>query len=510
MVKDNIISEFMKIFHGLERAYGTYSLKNSTSKSTTGGNKKIGKATTLYQPVTKLIWSDHLSGKEGIGIIPIRDDSTCFFGAIDVDIYDGLKIEEMLKTIEENELPLIPCYTKSGGIHLYTFVNEPVPARLIREKLTVFAAVLGFSGSEIYPRQDTVLSEKGDIGQWINVPYFNYKDTTRFAIDLTGKKLTVEKFFNAVDAVKKSAKEFEAFTVELLPDISDGPPCLQFLLTKGFSSGTRNDGMFNLGIYLKRMNSDSWKTLIDEFNMKFFDPPLSSQEISGVVKSLDKKDYEYNCSKIPLKPHCNSSLCRLRKFGVGPILDMPVLTALTKYDTKPPIWFVDIEGGGRLELETADLQNQQRFQRVCLEALNVMTPIVKPGVWQGIVRTLLDNVSVIEASEDASPKGQLLELLESFCSSNAQARTVDEILLGKPFTEDKFTYFKLCDFLAFLDRKKFREFSTNKITSIIKDIGGEPVPLRVAGKRNNIWKVPEFSKPNKEIEPEIETPEEFF
>ena len=34
---------------------------------------------------------------------------------------------------------------------------------------------------------------------------------------------------------------------------------------------------------------------------------------------------------------------------------------LTKQDSEPPIWFLDVEGG-RLELETDDLLNQNRFQ----------------------------------------------------------------------------------------------------------------------------------------------------
>jgi hypothetical protein len=496
----------MTLFKGLDRAYGTYSLVRS---SKTDKNKILGEAITKHAPVTEQLWEDHLAGRTGIGIVPIRDDSMCFFGAIDVDVYD-LDYVPTLKLIEDNELPLIPCKTKSGGLHLYTFLSEATPASLVRQKLSHYAALLGFAGSEIYPRQNEVLSERGDIGQWINMPYFDAENTVRFALDKNNEGLSIKQFVERALASRKTMAEFEAFTVALLPDLSDGPPCLQYLVTRGFVAGTRNDGLYNLGVYLKKQSPDSWAQLLNDFNIKFFDPPLLSNEVEGVVKSLKKKEYDYSCSKAPLKPHCNSGLCRTRKFGVGALLDMPVLTALTKYDTNPPIWFVDVDGGGRLELETNDLQNQMRFQKICLDSLNVLTPIVKPGVWHNIIKALLDKVSIIEATEDSSPSGQLKELLETYCISLVKAKKVDELLIGKPWTSQGRTYFKLSDFLAFLDRKKFKAFTSNKITAILKDIGGEAELMKIRGKNVNIWSIPQFSEPDSVLEPEIDEPATYF
>ena len=56
---------------------------------------------------------------------------------------------------------------------------------------------------------------------------------------------------------------------------------------------------------------------------------------------------------------------------------MPMFGTLSKFESDPPIWFLDVEDG-RLELETEDLQNQQRFQRKCMNALNRMPPVLKP------------------------------------------------------------------------------------------------------------------------------------
>jgi hypothetical protein len=51
--------------------------------------------------------------------------------------------------------------------------------------------------------------------------------------------------------------------------------------------------------------------------------------------------------------------------------------------------FLDVEGG-RLELETDDLLNQNRFQRKCMDALNKIPPKVKENVWNQIIQQLLD------------------------------------------------------------------------------------------------------------------------
>lgn len=32
-------------------------------------------------------------------------------------------------------------------------------------------------------------------------------------------------------------------------EIKDGPPCLQALMRQGFPEGTRNNGLFNIGVY---------------------------------------------------------------------------------------------------------------------------------------------------------------------------------------------------------------------------------------------------------------------
>ena len=85
------------------------------------------------------------------------------------------------------------------------------------------------------------------------------------------------------------------------------------------------------------------------------------------------------------------------------------------------------------------------------------------------IRTLLDHVEIVEAPDDASPTGQLMNIVEEFCLSQAQARTREELLLGKPFTEDNITHFRSSDLLKFLQQRRFTDINTaSKVWKCIK------------------------------------------
>jgi len=489
------IKKIMELFRGLDRAYGVYNMdqKNISHK----GDKITGRPYTVQKDVTQDLWQKHLDGINGLGIVPIMDNSCCYFGAIDIDVYNGLNVKNIIESIDKNSLPLVPCRTKSGGVHCFCFVSKAIPAKIMREKLTSFAALLGFGGSEIFPKQDEILASRGDIGQWINMPYYNAKKTDRYAYKKDLTAMNLEEFIESAFKKRTLDKAFAEFcVVEPTGDLSDGPPCLQHLLQSGFSSGSRNDGLFCLSVYLKKSNPDTWRSLVEEYNAKYVNPPLTTDEVALIVKSMSRKDYQYTCDKNPMKKHCNADTCKQRRYGIKQLFGMPKITNLTKYDSRPPVWFVDVEGGGRLELTTEDLQSQTKFQRRCMEALNTMPPMLKMDIWQTIVQGLLESTTVIEAPVDASPRGMMFEHLEKFCTSRMQARAKDELLLGKPWTEGGYHFFRMVDFMSFLERQRFYDFKLHQISSIIKEYGGESCFFKIKGKGVNAWKIKEFDQQN--------------
>ena len=142
------IKKFKSIFYGLDRAYGQY---KSDGQSVNG--KAGGQAYILKKPVTDQLWIDHIEGKDpSLGIIPIRDNSTCLWGCIDIDTYP-LDHKKIVRKIRELKLPLVMCRSKSGGAHVFLFVKEPVKAKIIRDKLIEWAGEIGYANCEIFPKQ---------------------------------------------------------------------------------------------------------------------------------------------------------------------------------------------------------------------------------------------------------------------------------------------------------------------------------------------------------------------
>lgn len=483
-----LAAKFHAVFAGMSQAYGTYDLSRPQIRESDG--KVEGKGLTRRAPVTEELWRQHLDGEgAGIGIVPIRDDNTCVFGAIDVDDYSGIDHQDMAVRLARLGIPLAVFRSKSGGVHLFAFAAEPVSALRMQSKLRDIAAVLGYGTSEIFPKQTKILVDQGDVGQWINMPYFGGVRGMRYEVDVDGSALSPAQFLNYVEEIKQLPAWFDAPTI-LTDDFPDGPPCLQILSNIGYPKGTRNDGLYSIGIYLRKSDPDNWEQRLDLLNHKYMVPPLSLVEVQGVAKSLKRKEYNYACTKQPICNHCNATLCRTRKYGVGGGQGkFPTLGSITKLATRPPIWFWTVDGA-RIELTTQELQDPRRFQGKCMEVLNIMPTVPSAVVWQAAVSHAMDSVTIVEAPDDASPEGQFWEMVEKFCTGRAQAVQKEEIVLGRPYTEKKRTYFRLIDLTTFLNTHKFMDFKTVKIASLLKEHGAEHHCDAFRGRTTNYWSIP--------------------
>ena len=169
----------MKLFKGYELAHGQYRVQKKEADG-----KMSGRAVTVAEPATEEHFKEHLDGGEYIlGIIMLRENNSCNFGVIDVDIRGEVKLNESLEQLEKkiNKTPLVLCRSKSGGAHLYLFCDPAIPAIDMVAKLNEFAATLGYGGAEIFPKQISRANER-DRGNWINLCYWNGDETERYAI----------------------------------------------------------------------------------------------------------------------------------------------------------------------------------------------------------------------------------------------------------------------------------------------------------------------------------------
>lgn len=495
-MSDNLAPRFHALFAGCERGHGTYTNINQTRED----GKRTGTAVTIREPATTELWAQHLAGKTGLGIIPIRDDSTVVFGAIDVDAYTDFNPASVAADVARLALPLIVCRSKSGGAHLYCFTCAPVPAAQMQTKLREVAAHLGFGGSEIFPKQSAILREQNDLGSWINCPYFGGDATTRYAVKPNGDAESAEGFLDRADGLKVGPEFFiKALDAGKCPaEFKDGPPCLATLVQIGFPEGSRNNGAYDLAVFVKRRFPDDWEKRLHEFNEQFMKPPLSYVEVQAVIQSFRKgKEYKYKCSDSPIAQHCNPGQCRTRRYGVGGGL-MPEFGALTKQEGDIVLWFWTVNGQ-RIRLHTEELFRFNKFRERCAEVLTMVVPGMKQNDWDGIVSRAMESADVIPAMEDATRTGELMEHVERYCSG-PRTFSLDEVLNGshQPFDseDDGRTYFKLSGLMRYLKRQQFRDLERGEIGRALVQHGGQHHFRNLPGepgkgrKGRNYWSVP--------------------
>ncbi len=485
------VRQFAALFSGYQKAYGTYQIRGSAPDG-----KAIGKAQTLRGEATEAIYRAHLEGAgQGLGIIMLREDNTVYFGAIDYDVktMDHVKAEAKIRALG---LPLVLCRSKSGGGHFYCFVKEPVPAALMRARLEEWTALLGMAGTtEQFPKQAERFNEN-DVGNWINLPYFNAADTNRYAIN-EGKVLKFEEFLPWASAQAQSPEQM-GHSVGPSDDETifyEGPPCLQTLESQGgFVQGTKKEGMFNVAVYLRKRFPDDWQRRIDEYNGKM--AGILSEEVMGIVKQVGKKGYSYKCKQPPIQACCNRRVCRTRLYGVGETDSVEsrgyAIGALTRYDNNngdEPLFAMEVNGK-RVLVTTAQIYSRDEFNRACISQANVMPVHMTPVRWLKFLSELLPTADIVPLPEDASPMGQLWEHVVMFMTESVIATEKERVLLGVPYRENGSIYFRSVDLMQYLNSRRIPVKSPQQLWEMLRRRGAEKDFWNLSGRGINVWYLP--------------------
>jgi len=483
----------MDLFKGFESAHGQYRVNKKEADG-----KMSGRAVTVSDPATEINFKEHLNGGEYIlGVIPLLNNNSCHFGVIDIDIRGEVKLNESLESLEKKirDTPLVLCRSKSGGAHLYLFCEPAIPAIDMVSKLNEFAAQLGYGGSEVFPKQISRANER-DRGNWINLCYWDGDKTERYAIN-KNKKLNLKEFIELAEKKKTTFEALEKIQPDLVDHFSDGPPCLQHIMTMGFPEGGRNISLFNVGVYYRKKNPDDWQEDLMKFNYEHVSEPLPSSEINGLVKGISKKEYAYTCKQSPICNYCEKSKCMKRDHGIGGVgggLALEV-DAITKYETEnrqSVRWYIEMQGE-RIEVTTPQLLDQRQLQKICVEKLNKCPSTMPAPKWEKRINQLLENVEVIVDPDDASPQGQFEKMLDSFLTGKVQARQKDEIMNGKPWhdSDEAKVYFRSEDLFIYLEARRFRYTTQHQIWSWLRLLGGDRKTFRIKSKPVKVWSVPE-------------------
>jgi len=491
-----LAQQFLTRFAGLDRAHGEYRTNGEVSAK----GKAKGQANTVRTGPDEALWQAHLDGKQRLGVVPVTDAGTCRFGAIDVDDYQGLDLPALEARIEKLGLPLTVCRSKSGGAHLYMFTAEDVDAALVRDKLAHWAAALGHPGVEVFPKQSR-LANKDDVGNWINMPYFEAELTLTYALEAAGA-VPAERFLQLAEERAVTAERLQSLELQG-PALPPGaPPCLQSLASNGVPEGTRNNALFAFAVLARLQEEENpdpeaWRQVASQYNDEFMDPPLLPREVQATLKSANTKSYFYPCSTEPLASHCNKGACRKCVYGVGggdgPQDPGVLIDGVTKVLTEPPTWIFRV-AGVNIELETDDFLQQARFKRRVVEKLNRVPRSMKQVEWEKFINAILQGAEEEMAPEDASPFGQFITHLYDFCNRQSRGTTLESLATNGLYhdEEDGRIYFKSTALLKYLEQQKFREYNNKQVWNALRKVegirhGGD----NINGKYVNHWSIPE-------------------
>jgi len=502
-----MLEKFIKIFEGLNSAHGSF----KKDKSKLPGQKVEGSHFVLREEVTNPMWDNHLKGiGQSLGIMPVNEDSKCKWGCIDVDKFE-LDYEEILKKIRKLSLPLIMCRSKSGCAHIFLFTTKFIPAEEIRFVLIKFAAKLGLADKldRIFPIQTTFV--KGGTGSWLNLPYFNHEEGTRYAYKDDFDAADLNEFFElhaqyAQDNLDQYLAEEEPVKEKKKNNKKAKKPaympCVDNCIEDNngkIPNGIRNDFGFQAAWFFKKSHkaiskfegkSRTPQSLLSDFNTQYISPPLEEKVITKLTEQLADNDYKPKC-KIPgVKKYCDVSLCRRNPFGIDPefakelVSVNEVLGDIFEYGSVPPIFYMNVKVNDkgeklkdvRVEFKGSELKDKrsyitklQNFGHFPPQTLERM----KQVDFSLIMQERIDKRIHIEAEAEAQQDFDFIHLVRDFLDKSQVSIDRWDLLEGACYydQEKKVMHFRLERLYQYLNAirqpMKAREIAF-KIKTILK------------------------------------------
>ena len=477
------MKEFYKYFSGLQRDFGFCKVENGYIDPESGKLKfDPGDYGWSKRPITEQDYEDHLTGKKAIGIQPCDDDAMASMGAIDVDPknYKNFNLGTYLKIIEEKNLPVLPIESKSGGLHIYVFTKDKVPATLIREFLQNLLFLFKLpSKTEIFPKQTKLGTNQNNektTGSFINLPY--YKSTERQAYKCDGTKMELQDFLNVVKEnlqTKESLDQVSKKKVrELLTggpeEFHDGPPCLQMICKEIEESGKkltdeRDRFLYNYMVFAKKKFKENWEKKVLEAarNYIVYDEVWGDGKVNEKIKFWRKDTAGHQCHELPISAYCAKGTCLRRKFGIGSHRETtwPQVSGLIKLDYKPEPEFlinVDLADGKVTQIHAKHIKKiaeMKEMRALIAEQTSTFPPIIKNTDYQIILDSLWSNMETIKPPTGTNPLDMLKQCLIEYVNG-PQAKSHTSFMSGAVLKDEEFYYLIYNKFYEELKRNDWK------------------------------------------------------
>lgn len=459
------VADFLKLFKGNQESHGVHYPESETKE----GKKAPGKSMVVHEPVTEETVAKHLHGKQGLGIIPIDHKNKVSFAVIDVDVYPAPP-QKYIEILRRAGVPAICFRSKSGGLHVFFFFSDEPEASKIRPSLMKLVGMLGLPNTvEVFPKQ--TMLEKGKTGNWINLPYFNFENTQRYAYDSKGAPMDLKDAIVMIKGVRQPHKQFIA-AVDGAP-LAKGPPCLQTIfLDGGAGEGERNHYLFNCAGYLKARYGEDYEEHLHSINEKMADPLPYAELNKTIIASHNKSNYAYDCKSPVLSMYCNREECSLREFGVASSHVTSLnFGALTVYNASEPYYEWEINGKILRFDDARALESQATFRTLCLKELHLPQHRMKETKWVEVLKTAMDNITEKDPpQEEISDDNLWLHKVVQFFKNN-QTMNISEVENGKVYCSDSEVIFKAGYLAEFLnDTRSFTHFNSRRHNEMIRTV----------------------------------------
>lgn len=488
-----------------------------------------GRMHTDYRGPQVSDFEKHIEGTTGLGGVPIMDEDVCAWAAIDIDNHDDetgadVPMVPISECIVLNKLPLIACRSKSGGVHVYLFLEKPLPAARVRQSMVNWAEMLGHPGVEVFPKQTKLMTGtdgKKQLGNWINLPYLGGDETVRYAFH-NGKKLTLLQFIETAERLRQT---LEQMNQSIMTEHPQAPPCVQLMMAKGVGTGQRNEAMYNTVVYLRKLDPMGYETRARDLNYVMFDKPLGKAELTRTIGSAAKPDYRFRCNEEPIKSLCDRSTCLKRKHGVSSeelerndaMSALPAFSDMVKYLSEPIRWEVKVDGLPISNLTITQLYDWRFMREMIADRLTRVVPMIKAQEWERILQPLMLTSTLVETPEDASVAGVVRARLREFAaktdltSSGMDTLQRKALLRGLPtvaeVNDERCVIWRQQDFINYLKRTKSEELKGVNLWFAIRELGVAHTRMRVDDKKIlNVWYIPIHALDHEAAErPVIET-----
>lgn len=490
--------QFHELFAGREDVYGTYLISKA---QVSDAGKRLGRGKTVTDgQVTEQLYQDHLDGKQSLGIVPIRLDNTVLWFAIDVDTYSTPELHRNLaQQIEAKQLPLVLCSSKSGGAHLFCFLTEPMSAVDARRAAKNFLKVLALPDTtEIFPKQDTIT--KSEAGSWINLPYFG---ETRGCLGPDGEtKLTLKEFLiysndmavhaSDLDVVQKTSKK--ASKKKDSDDKEDAPPCIVTMRENGIEEGGRDNALAHTAVYLKKKFPDDWQEKLVEWNFEHCHPSLPMRDVSRIVSSTDRRDFQYLCKQSPMVGICDKTTCLKRKYGVGTGEQnndaLFSIDSIRKVGSIEPYYILVVDGKP-IRMTSTQLLSYKDFKKAVFETHNKILPNIKSQDWESTLADAMQHIEYEAAPVEITAEGAIKSLFLDWTMQRIHGFGAEEsLLIGQPYYDGKYVFFRGSDFLTHVKKQPGNKPDDRIVWLTLSEEGADQIEKQVKNRKLKVWRFP--------------------